>query len=576
MISVKKPLYYPVIGIFLVVIILIAGLGYYTLRNLHREEQLMYQHLTNVGLAIMNALESSAAVGMMGMSWQQRQLQSLVKKIGQQSNIEYLYLVDEKSEIVLSSIPSAIGTSLSEPPLDFNALTTDSAEVALTVAQGKKQVFELRKQFKSPGAGMHMPMMSRHMRQMGMASDLSPPLAIVLGLRMEGYRAAVQEDTRRALGSGIVLVILALASTFFAFVIHKYYGANKALTEAQSFIGHVIESMGHGLVALDASGNILTINKKGCELLQQESDSVQGRPFEEVMQDVECSIDKSEILQKEWTEKKMRCSIKGSSSSLPISFTSRQIRGQEGAFMGTVMLMRDLQEIETLEEKVKRSERLASLGQMAAGIAHEIRNPLGSIKGLAQYFARKFEQEPEEQKYAEAIIGESDRLNRVIRDLLNFARPQEPTYQSCDVMEIINHALALVKADLEAKQIAVERTGEASVPTFDADPDLLAQALMNLFLNAIEAMNESGRLSIRCRYHESNQKVEIEITDNGTGIPPSDLPKVFDPFFTSKKGGTGLGLALVLRIIENHGGSIDVRSQVGEGTNFTILLPKKP
>lgn len=535
----------------------------------------MTRQLKALGNAVMQAVESSVGVGMMGMSWQREQLQNLFEEVHQQHDIEYIYLVDRTGRIVVSGQAGETETVLPGPPIVFASLRTDRVASGVVQRAGKNQAFEIRKRF-ALSTSSHMRMMQRMMGGMGMMyGPDSSDYAFILGLSMTDYENARREDTRRAVGSAGILAIIALSSTFFAAVIQKYYAANRALKDAESFTRHVIEGMGHGLIALNQQGNIETINRKACELLRLDESDALECPFIDVMAHVQCSIDKQDLRQKEWREKKVRCILKDHQTR-SLSLTTSHIRGEEDEPLGTVILMRDLHEIEALQEKLKRSERLASLGQMAAGIAHEVRNPLGSIKGLAQYFARKFENQPEEKKYAEAIIGESDRLNRVVRDLLDFARPQEPEYQICSNLDIIDHALALVQADLQAKQITFTRHCDNKVSSLKADPDLLAQALMNLFLNAVEAMDANGTLSVNCVYHENDQKIQVEIKDNGSGVAPEDLPKIFDPFFTGKKGGTGLGLALVHRIVENHGGSIDVHSQVGRGTTFTILLPIKP
>ncbi len=485
-------------------------------------------------------------------------------------------MLDNDGRVLVSSRPEIIGTIFTGKRPDIGSSQRDSVRVLLLARNEHEPVFEVWKPFRLQGMSGHMKMMSRWMQNMGMMQGLfSGDLAIVVGLSPEDFYAARAEDTRRAIGSGVILIILAFASTFFAVVIQKYYATNKALKTAESFIRHVIESMGHGLIALDPAGRVVTLNRKACQLLQTRQNAVRGRHFREILQQIQCSADLSEVLHEDWLEKKVRCSAAGH-APVPLSLSSSRIHDEEGNILGTVILMRDLQEIEALEERVERSERLASLGQMAAGIAHEVRNPLGSIRGLAQYFARKFEQAPEEKKYAEAIIGETDRLNRVIGDLLDFARPQEPNYQTCIMTAIIDHALELVRADLIAKQIRIQRRGEENLPELEADLDLLSQAFMNLFLNAVEAMDAEGTLSIRARLLKPPERLQIEVQDTGHGIPPENIAKVFDPFFTSKKSGTGLGLALVHRIIENHGGSIEVTSIPGKGTTFTINLPIKP
>lgn len=576
MILKKQPLYYPVLALFVIVLILLITLAFYTLRNLHREEQLMASHLTDLGLTVMELVESSTTVGMMGMSWQNRQMQSLFEKVGRQENIAYLHLVTPEGRVVISSDSRLTGSNLPGQTVDFSAFGSGRPLAAVIRRDSQTEVFEVRKRFHLQNLSSHKQMMRRWMRNMGMLSEsLAGELAIIVGMSTEDFYAARAEDTRRAIGSGVILLILAFASTFFALVIQKYYAANKSLETAESFIRNVIESMGHGLVALDAAGEIVTINKKACRILQVEENVAIGRDFAAVMQHVHCSIDKTAVLQENWTEKKVRCTADGG-RSIPLSLTTSRLLDAKDVRFGTVILLRDLQEIETLEERIKRSERLASLGQMAAGIAHEVRNPLASIKGLAQYFSRKFEREPEEKKYARAIIGETDRLNHVVGDLLDFARPQEPDYRRCEIAAIIDHALALVRTDMETKGIRHERSAEKEMPALEADPDLLSQAFMNLFLNAVEAMNTGGMLGIRCEYLADQEIIRVQIEDTGHGIPPADIGKVFDPFFTLKKGGTGLGLALVHRIIDNHGGSIEVASVPEKGTTFTIKLPVKP
>ncbi|HED37875.1 MAG TPA: hypothetical protein ENI76_06495, partial [Ignavibacteria bacterium] len=237
-----------------------------------------------------------------------------------------------------------------------------------------------------------------------------------------------------------------------------------------------------------------------------------------------------------------------------------------------VIILRDLREIKLLEKKIERSERLASLGRMAAGIAHEIRNPLSSIKGFALYFQNKFKRNSEDWNYAEVMAGEVDRLNRVIQDLLNFAKPFEPNLKKIDARQLIEHSLKLIQSDAIDKNIIIQKRFEANLPFILGDSDLLTQAMLNLFINAVDAMKKNGKLNIEVSL--KGEMIEIIVADTGKGIELENLPHIFDPFFTSKKGGTGLGLAIVFRIIENHSGKIDVKSEIGKGTEFKIFLPK--
>jgi two-component system sensor histidine kinase HydH len=240
--------------------------------------------------------------------------------------------------------------------------------------------------------------------------------------------------------------------------------------------------------------------------------------------------------------------------------------------MGSVLLIRDLREIRELQEKVRRGERLASLGRLAAGVAHEIRNPLSSIRGFAQYFRNRFKDQKEELEYASIMVKEVDRLNRVITELLDFARPKEPRREPHSLEEILDHTLEVLRPELAKKKAEVEKGYESELPLARVDRDQLSQALLNLLINSLEAMEEGGKVRVGLR-REGRDSLRVSISDTGKGIPGEDLEKVFEPFFSTKRKGTGLGLAIVHQIVESHGGHIRVESKEGEGTDFQIVLP---
>ena len=258
---------------------------------------------------------------------------------------------------------------------------------------------------------------------------------------------------------------------------------------------------------------------------------------------------------------------------LPLNVSVAPLRDDGGQEMGAVLLIRDLREIRALQEKVARGERLASLGRLAAGMAHEIRNPLSSIRGFAQYFVKRFSGQPEEQGYASVMVKEVDRMNRVISELLDFARPKELRRESCALETIAENALKLLGQDLEAGKTVVTKNYEAGLPPVLADHDQIAQVFINLLLNAMESMPEGGEIRIGLRRFGPSPAVEILIADTGSGIPEEDRDKIFEPFFSRKRKGTGLGLAIVHQIVTGHRGEIGVESRPGEGTTFRIRLP---
>ncbi|MDD6180722.1 MAG: two-component system sensor histidine kinase ZraS [Desulfovibrionaceae bacterium] len=233
-------------------------------------------------------------------------------------------------------------------------------------------------------------------------------------------------------------------------------------------------------------------------------------------------------------------------------------------------------QVRALEEEVRRKEKLAAVGTLAAGVAHEIRNPLSSIKGYATYFGQRFPEGSEDREAAHVMVREVDRLNRVITDLIGLARPTDVRVRPARLEEAAGHALQLLRQDAEQKGIRMRLDVPPDMPEALIDPDRIKQALLNLCLNAFDAMPDGGTLTLRIRPEGSRLRMAVQ--DSGEGIPPDMLQNVFNPYFTTKGRGTGLGLAIVHKIVEAHGGEISVASRQASagqsgGTTFTIWLP---
>jgi two-component system sensor histidine kinase HydH len=224
-----------------------------------------------------------------------------------------------------------------------------------------------------------------------------------------------------------------------------------------------------------------------------------------------------------------------------------------------------------MENEVTRSRHLNSIGSLAAGVAHEIRNPLSSIKGFAVYFKERLSGNKEDEKTADIMIQETERLNRVISQLIEFARPLELKKEKVQFVELVQHTIKLIAADAQKNKISVELDVDADLPEVAVDPDKIKQVLLNIFLNSLAALKEGGKLTIEFAPMADN--VAVIISDTGIGIEKTDLPSIYDPYFTSKPAGTGLGLAIVQKIMEAHGGRINVESIVGKGTKVSLYFP---
>ena len=246
---------------------------------------------------------------------------------------------------------------------------------------------------------------------------------------------------------------------------------------------------------------------------------------------------------------------------------------ESGTHLGYVILFKDLTEVRALRREIERSQRLASVGRLAAGVAHEIRNPLSSIKGFATYFKQRYQDVPEDQQTAGIMIQEVDRLNRVVSQLLEFSRPVTISPKPTSLKGLVKDSLKLIERQAQDKQIAINTRNSADIDEVKIDPDRINQVLLNLYLNAIEAMRPGGKLGIEIFDSEKNGGLNIQISDTGHGIAAEDLPKIFDPYFTTKSSGTGLGLAIAHNIVEAMGGTIEVKSKADKGTTFTLTIP---
>ncbi|MFQ5835984.1 MAG: sensor histidine kinase, partial [bacterium] len=228
------------------------------------------------------------------------------------------------------------------------------------------------------------------------------------------------------------------------------------------------------------------------------------------------------------------------------------------------------QDLKRTQDKLIQSEKLAALGKLSAGIAHEIRNPLTSIKVLIHSLAKKITDTETKEKDIKVVEDEIERVNQIINRFLDFARPKQPQFSLVDINQILEETINLVSGEVKEQNVVLEKE-LSSLPCIQADGEQMKQVFLNLFLNAIRAMPEGGKLRIKTDL--KGQCAWIEIQDEGTGIPEEIKDKLFEPFFTTKEEGIGLGLSIVKRIIDDHKGSTEVKNLHPKGTVFTISLP---
>lgn len=567
------------VGILLIVAVVLAY------QNYSREKKYMSRILSEKGAAVIQAVEAGARTGMMGMMWGGQQVQTLIDETARLSDILYITVADQEGLILASSNHDLIGTRM-DPGLP--KIQPDSPEAVnwrMKRIDSRHEVFEVSRYFRPiTDRTDQIDRMRRRMDRMmpghgmGMDNDWCFPgtnpgkdAVMMVGLDPRPFAEARLEDVRNTVIISGVLVILGMAGFISLFWLQNYRLARRSLQDTSAVANQVVASLPVGLIATDKNGKIAFFNTAAERITGLDLSRARGEAPDAVLPydfwTLKASLDRGETI----FEKEMACEfVEG--TVVPVSVSASKIINEEGHFVGQLLIIRDLGEVRRLQDEIRRKEKLAAIGGLAAGVAHEIRNPLSSIKGIASYYRDKFEDGSEDKQMAGIMIEEVDRLNRVISELLEFTRPPRLDPRPVDINKLIEHSTRLIQQEAKAKNIQVQvhpgsETVEASV-----DPDRLTQCFLNVFLNALQAMENSGKLTITTAIRNKTHVI-IDIKDNGPGISADDVDRIFDPYFTTKSKGTGLGLAIVHKIIDAHQGQIKVRSTPGRGTVFSIVLP---
>lgn len=395
---------------------------------------------------------------------------------------------------------------------------------------------------------------------------------IFVGIDMSHIEAQTKEDTREVIKKGFYLLLIGFAGISLLILVQAYRTARSSLSRIKALSDNIVDNMPIGLIVLDTDSNIASFNYTAETLLHVSVEKIIGKSVEEKLPAQFAELINELRQNKRNIIKELELDL-GEHGKIYLDINLSVLEDSTGTILGYIILFRDLSEVQELKKEVERSTRLASIGRLAAGVAHEIRNPLSSIKGFATYFGERYKDVPEDKDTAQIMVNEVERLNRVISQLLEFARPVNISKKTLDIKTVINHSAKIIERNASEKDIKVKVNISSGIPHIAVDSDRMNQVFLNLFLNSIEAMDSGGKLDISVDYNHAVEMIKIKVSDTGKGIAPNDIGNVFDPYFTTKQSGTGLGLAIVHRIIESHNGEIKVESNLGQGTIVTILLP---
>ncbi len=488
-------------------------------------------------------------------------LQKALMETAQQPDIDYIVITDNKGNIIADSDPSMVGQQY--------GLDLDTGKIAVSPDTKWRQAAN------PEGAGTFEVYRGFFPRKRYNETQAAPPntksnyMIIYVGFNMAMIEKANKEDTRNTILIALILLLIGSSAIVSLFLAQAYRTARTSLSRITAFSEALVKNMPIGLVALDEGGNIATCNEKAGSILNiacsDDASEQMNTVLPESLQNIFAELSEHGNLVEEDLQ-----IISGQKESKTLEIVAASLT-DDGISTGKIMLLRDVTALRQLENEVAKSRHLTSIASLAAGVAHEIRNPLSSIKGFAVYFKERFSGNIEDLQTADTMIAEVERLNRVISQLIEFARPLELKREKTYFPDLIQHILSLIAADAKKNHVTITTDNALNLPLAEVDPDKVKQVLLNICLNSLAAMKKGGNLAIKLVPKKDN--IAVMISDTGNGIEKIDLPHIYDPYFTSKPAGTGLGLAVVQKIMEAHGGTINVESGIGQGTLVSLQFP---
>lgn len=586
-------------GLLIVIVVTFA------FHNLRLEERLMTNAMLQKAGTLMRVLHSGSRASYLNdlrkdfwnnEAWHVH-VQRVIDHLTDDPELTFVAMVDATGKVIAHSDHVRIG-SIEPLPAGRMKRSQDDGQPQLAysieVTRDHGRVFETVSPF-TPSFPSLAPLPLRPMRD-GQRNPLfrepdsrrplfrlspdGPPLGdrhfVILGLDMREFDRTLGRLRMQIFMLSVAMLLVGLGGWFSLSAVQGFRISQKTLQDIQAFTSLLIAKLPVGVIAVDGTGRITTWNRAVAQLTAINQNAAMGRRPDELLPEqltpffsmASSSSQENLAVPGERTVRLLlgnrRCEL---------LCHSLAIADSEGQYMGKVLLISDVTEIKSLEQRMRENERLAAVGRMAGGVAHEVRNPLSSIKGLALLLKNKFPAGSQEQDTADLLIQETERMNRTITEMLSFTRPAPLRLGRIELATLLARSLELIKAEAEDNRIAVTLAVEPDLQPVRGDADRLQQVVMNILLNGMQAMEAGGTLKVMLANEAERESVELRISDSGGGIPPEILPQVFYPYFTTKQGGTGIGLAISQKIIADHGGTIELESEVGKGTTVVIHLP---
>jgi two-component system, NtrC family, sensor histidine kinase HydH len=482
-------------------------------------------------------------------------LQKLLMETAQQPDIDYMIVTDSHGHILADSDPSMQGLKYG---LDLN-----TSRVAGRMEIRWRQTANLN------GAGTFEVYRGLSPRTSRPETASLRPLIVFVGFNMDKIEKASREDAFRTVLTALILVLIGSLAIVSLFLVQAYRLTRTSLSRITVFSEALVKHMPIGLLAVDKRGLIVACNEQAHGLFTGPCSDAVGREasallpaaFSQLLDKID---EQTGIVEEDIT-------IFSEKDATRMWEVVAAAFADDDVPEGKILLARNVTSIRQMEQEVARSRHLNAIGSLAAGVAHEIRNPLSSIKGFAVYFKQRLAGHSDDEETADIMIAETERLNRVISQLIEFARPLTLKRERTNMTDLVRHTVRLVDDEARTNAVKIDVQAGENLPLVDIDTDSIKQVLLNIFLNALAAMPAGGRLSIELA--AQSDFLEVTVSDTGEGIREENLPRIYDPYFTSKPAGTGLGLAVAQKIMDAHAGVVHIESKAGCGTKVVLRFP---
>ncbi len=574
-------------------------IGVFAVNNYSREKRIMTESLLQKALAVVHFVDTGVRLSLRAylqnsesntFDWVAH-VQRVLDQIQEIPDVRFVELIDADGKILASSDLEKVGTTIDKGTRQFieQGKGKDAVYRTYRRTDDEKNSFQLARTY-SPRllrrgpppqiGGTAVPPRGNYLRggqgwfrryQQKIQQLQGKDFSLLVELDLTRFEHAVRGQLLQIVILSVVLLLVGVGGWLSLLTVQGFKGTQSRLRQIRAFNDMLVESLPVGLIATNADRTIRLVNAAAEKIVGVSAVAMVAKP-------------PSQVLPRELADFFMAAQqsvnqpLTGESvvkfngeKTRTLLLTVLPVGGGEEESVGDVMLLQDMSELRQLESELRRNERLAALGKMAAGVAHELRNPLSSIKGLAVLLKRRLEDDTEGVETADVLVHEVERLNRSISELLDYAKPEQMEKAKISLKDTVEKALTLVRVDTDALGIRVVTDYALDQDQVWADEDRMNQVFLNILLNAMQATGRGGTITIRL-FCEGDALC-CAFTDSGVGIAEENLTRVFDPYFTTKSDGTGLGLALSAKIVEEHGGAISLESICGEGTTVTVRLP---